>query len=513
MNNKYFFVDFEDKSNENEVKNLNINQTSNNEKTDDFIVRNVNNIFSFENENGNKRILCIGQVQSGKTRNILEIIKKATELEYDLILFLGGTTELLRKQSADRLEEYRDYYESKNYLVLSKDFASNIASNLIRNKKIIITITKAENDLTNVYNSIKDAPLRNKKFLIIDDECDYGSVNTKKDIISPSSYHEKIEKISSRTDNTTLLSFTGTPFANILNSYNINDDSQNSNYKIVVLENSNDYCGLKKFNEQNCYFYRFKDNKNSNYETSSIYDTILIYLASIVKKQVDNNYELIDKNFQTQCLINIDQKTINHEIYKNMILKKMDYWLNKTSKGSISESFFKIISEENYNMTNFSDLSSEEFVEYYIPRIKELLKYFIDNKNNAITILNSKNKDSNLENSKYPHKIFIGGVLLSRGVTFKYLLTELILNYPQNMIAIDTLLQRCRWFGYRKNNLKYMSIIMTKELFDVFKIIEDYLNVFQNGLMDFNEVKNNFIELDKLHKTSNVRGTSYGKSK
>jgi peptidase E len=49
--------------------------------------------------------LCIGQVQSGKTRKILEIIKIAIELKYNYIILFGGNTNSLLNQTQERLEK------------------------------------------------------------------------------------------------------------------------------------------------------------------------------------------------------------------------------------------------------------------------------------------------------------------------------------------------------------------------------------------------------------------------
>ena len=50
-------------------------------------------------------VLCVGQVQSGKTRKILEIIKIAIDLKYNYIIIFGGTTNPLLNQTQERLEE------------------------------------------------------------------------------------------------------------------------------------------------------------------------------------------------------------------------------------------------------------------------------------------------------------------------------------------------------------------------------------------------------------------------
>jgi CO dehydrogenase/acetyl-CoA synthase delta subunit len=57
-----------------------------------------------------------------------------------------------------------------------------------------------------------------------------------------------------------------------------------------------------------------------------------------------------------------------------------------------------------------------------------------------VIVLNSENQE--IGNKTY--KIIIGGHLLSRGNTFENLMVELFLNSPNEIINVDTLLQRCR---------------------------------------------------------------------
>lgn len=60
--------------------------------------------------------------------------------------------------------------------------------------------------------------------------------------------------------------------------------------------------------------------------------------------------------------------------------------------------------------------------------------------NISVITLNSKTDSSNKSN----YNIYIGGVFLSRGITYEHLILEYIDNFPKNYISADTLLQMCR---------------------------------------------------------------------
>ena len=61
--------------------------------------------------------------------------------------------------------------------------------------------------------------------------------------------------------------------------------------------------------------------------------------------------------------------------------------------------------------------------------------------------------------------IMIGGYVLSRGLTLKGLMTSY---YSRNASAYDTLLQMCRWFGYRPNYEDLCRVYMSQISIDSF---------------------------------------------
>ncbi|MDE5617814.1 MAG: hypothetical protein K2I36_03155, partial [Ureaplasma sp.] len=66
----------------------------------------------FEN---NKIVLLCGEVQSGKTGNIINIIKESFEFySYNLVIFLCGTNNNLKNQSIIRVEKNEKFDKKTN---------------------------------------------------------------------------------------------------------------------------------------------------------------------------------------------------------------------------------------------------------------------------------------------------------------------------------------------------------------------------------------------------------------
>ena len=209
-----------------------------------------------------RRGLVVGLVQSGKTSNYIGLVNKAVDAGYKVIVVLTGFTESLRVQTQIRLEEGFLGYSLAPRKHLSdtltgvgvgliapgkrpdsvttraNDFKKGIKRNLgihVGGKEILFVIKKNVGVLENLLSWIesfgnatdehgrryvKDVPL-----LVIDDESDVGSVDTKSGNMidddpdpdhSPTRTNEQIRRLLSLFDQSSYVGYTATPFANVL---------------------------------------------------------------------------------------------------------------------------------------------------------------------------------------------------------------------------------------------------------------------------------------------------------
>lgn len=475
-----------------------------------YLDTNMKNIFDNYDFNSINRLLCVGNVQSGKTNNIINIIKNLINFGVDIIVVFGGTTKLLVKQCHDRIvSELVKSNLNHKFEILGRDYISSIKS-FVENdgQKGIFVIMKQKSDFDEVLNSLNILNLSNKNIVFIDDECDFGSINTNK-LLDPSYFHDRLEKLFNRVHKGGLISFTATPFANILNEKNINNDC-NKNTKIIKLFNSEQYTGLKEFNRANTYV-RLFDGFNEGDETKmtdneKIGKAIFVYFISIAAKAIDNEKSF--ESFNSEMLINIyneiqEQATNWNDVVE--FLKNLKWkWNDITIKNAI------LFTINSLNLDKFKKyINNQQFYEVF----KQIIEYFtkVDNSKNIFILNGTEKEKDNIEiflDENVKHKIIIGGNMLSRGVTFPNLLTELILNYPKEIITVDVMLQRCRWFGYRNKNMPYISIITSQKLIDFFHEIEQYLNVLENTNLSLEEIKKEIKILDEKNKSKGYRSTS-----
>ena len=214
-----------------------------------------------------RRGLVCGLVQSGKTSHYVGLINKALGSGYKVMIVLTGFTESLRVQTQDRVEKgvlgyslRMDPKDPKQQIsvpvgvdmvkrlnsnvdsvtTLDNDFKTAIAKNFaisVGGTPIVFVVKKNATVLRNLLQWIRNSAakatdgegrpyVRGVPLLLVDDESDVGSIDTKKGAIDdygevnpdqdPSTINKQIRKLLSLFDQSTYVGYTATPFANVL---------------------------------------------------------------------------------------------------------------------------------------------------------------------------------------------------------------------------------------------------------------------------------------------------------
>jgi hypothetical protein len=393
----------------------------------DIITSNMENTFSALNI-VERNILLAGEVQSGKTDNIIAATMIALDNDYDIVLIFGGTTNLLLKQFVSRVEATNIGGRGLVFYDWKKATAS-ISLLLTEGTKIIFNSLKDKKNLDKVEEVL--STFKDRKVLIIDDECDSYSLNTSK-TSKPNPVYKKISNIINMPMvNTKYIGVTATPYANIVNEKSPDVYPE----AIVKLKKDNlNYTGLNFFNQG--LFYDITSESKADFEftpnNSDFYKFVAYFL--IVSDFINKRF-----NLKTSAIINADLVTSVHKEIKNAINPCLKKILQDIEENNINQNLFQICEF----LKNFDSSYS----------LTEVLK-----RKDAFDccVLNSNPEENNdaiiSERMSKANIIFVGGTLVSRGVTFNNLLTELIINIrPTSKQPIDVLLQRARWFGYRKH--------------------------------------------------------------
>ncbi len=422
------------------------------------------------NNNIKEKILCIGQVQSGKTRRIIECIKYSLyEKKYDIVIFVAGTNNRLYEQSKQRIIDSNFNNDIK--ILFKEDIKRN---SYREGNQYLLVISKGGNgkDLTNTLDFLTPINKNNKNILFIDDESDYASINNDK--YNQSAIYEKMTDAWDRVKNGKYLLVTATPFANLVS---LNSMEMRPN-KVLVWGTNNDYYGLEKFNNSNVY-----EIVNSNKNDENLYLLDVEKVFNYFVKTILENYYFFKNDIKNEisCLFNISLKTDIHE----NIYEKIQSLINKYCN----------------NLNLFFEKNK---IENNIQNRKILLNILCDEI--SVILLNEENKNINIPKK---FNIYISGVMASRGNTFENLVTQLNINSPnEGKLSVDTLLQRCRWFGYRSNIFKYMKIFVNNDIYESLLESKKYLDLLIPGFHIPEDLCRKIKLIDTSENTMYVKSTS-----
>ncbi|MDR2369625.1 MAG: Z1 domain-containing protein [Mycoplasmataceae bacterium] len=423
-----------------------------------------------------QRILLICQVQSGKTKKIIELISSYSSSR-DIAIVFGGTTNVLTEQTFKRFKSDL-LSDTKEIRIFSLDKVNNIWLYTSNKNSFfpVLVVIKGKMSLQLIENLLETDDLWNKRILLIDDESDYASVNNSRHEDKRSAISEIIEKIYEKSKICIFFQVTATPFANILSSAKYDD--------IQMLMPNDEYTGSKFFlNKKN--FYKLIDADKSKRETwkESIDLSLATWLVSTANYILNTNSEI-----KSEFLINIDLKTPSHDEIRKLIYKRVS--LYKRYPDKINNFIEKALNDLTINESIKANIFNK------IPTIVQTIS-----KDNSIVVLNSTDDSSIYQSGMFRFAIIIGGNVISRGITFKYLVTQLMLNSPNEDRVIDTLLQRARWFGYRHEHdeiQKYMNVFLNQNILDVYKAVDSTIDFLEKNYKD-KDLKNkfsNFIETE-----------------
>ncbi|MCL1827397.1 MAG: Z1 domain-containing protein, partial [Candidatus Cloacimonetes bacterium] len=467
-----------------------------------------------------RRGLILGDIQSGKTQTYNSLINKAADAGYDLIVVLTGIQESLRKQTQERIDcEFiglKSKYQSNHEYIgvgninksrtafsvtnIDSDFnmdraksqnykASTINEPIVfvmkKNTKILEYFVKWLNSSYNDSNHEKiDKPL-----LLIDDEADNASVNTKNADSDPTAINRKIRDIIHSFNRSSYVAVTATPFANIFinpdEQFNEKDDLFPSDF-IYALSPPTNYIGCDAVfgdNAEHSSCLEVIEDADGYFKSKERAKHRVYYLPQSLKVAI--NYFLLCnvardiiglKTDHRTMLVNVSQYCLTQESTYEMIsdyLLKIQNDIKAYSKKAIHETLqiesIRFLSKI-WNEKELNDQTKKKFTEI-IPLLMESILPV------TITMINTSKKMKSLERLDYEvnkenglRVIVVGGNSLSRGLTLEGLCVSYF--YRESKMY-DTLLQMGRWFGYRTGYEKLVKVWMSEKTMDWFKFIND----------------------------------------
>lgn len=490
-----------------------------------------------------RRGLIAGQVQSGKTGNYTGLIAKALDNGYKLVVVLAGIHNSLRSQTQARIDEGILGFDTRHFRIANQandssrigvgnlagprlyvnsftssaqagDFSLKVAENMgvapggadpivlvvKKNKSILTNLFKWATELTKERDpATGEFKVRGVPVLVIDDEADHASVNTKAagtgdDETNPSVINGLIRQFLKTFDRTAYVAYTATPFANIF----IDPDAEHAiagedlfpRSFIVNLPAPSNYTGPERV------FGLKEDAANAIDEIEAL---------PIVRTVSDYTTWLPDKHKSSDVLGSSLPETLRDAIvfflmagavrrlrgqenkHHSMLVHVTRFIVVQREVANQIEQYLKDIKErlkygegsdpvlaEQVSRLYEQDLTPTTKAMRYTPDLEALVgdvpsldelwtELHVSAAKTRIHVINGTSADAleYVDHTDGISVIAIGGDKLSRGLTLEGLCVSYYLRASK---MYDTLMQMGRWFGYRPGYLDLCRLYTTSSL-------------------------------------------------
>jgi len=418
--------------------------------------------------------IVVGKVQSGKTSNFIALTALAFDNNYGITVVLGGNKNNLLDQNATRIKEYYKEVSQEKLVVLTTKQnaklvnAQEIKRFLSEGRKVIIVGLKHQKHINKIAEMFGNDYLYNTPTLIIDDEGDQATPNTKVSQAQMSTIYGSVINLKSRINRHCFVSITATPQANIL----IQTWDQLSPDFGVLVYPGEEYCGLPDFHgeDEELYIKTIPDNEPDLLDDQGLPQSFYDALATFFVGGALRRYRGDTRNHA--MLIHPSQKKFDHQRVIKKVTKVLDDWRDKASElsnGTCDIAFKPFVKQLQKSFYGFKSDGVK------LPNYEELEPYIL----RCITEcspahLCNSDEDASINAAYYKLNVFVGGNMVERGITIKGLAVTYIIRRAKGTANVDNTEQRARWFGYKKSFFDVCRVYTTNIIRDDFKAILEH---------------------------------------
>lgn len=515
----------------------------------------MNNIENPTVTNFSRYGMVVGHVQSGKTGNYSGLVCKAADAGYKFIVVIAGGMNNLRNQTQERLNEafvgqtngvqvgagkgdLNKILIPYSLTTVLRDFNKHDADRASQginfetiNVPVLIVIKKNTSTLKSVISWL-EKQYKNKvadhAMLVIDDESDYASVNTKEEE-DPTAINGGIRRLLSLFSRSAYVAYTATPYANIF----IDHEAENNNVGrdlfpkdfIYALDAPTNYFGARKIflNTNGNHLIEVSDfydhlpvRHSKDLEIYSIPDSlkeaIRVFLLNIAVRNL-RGYA----NSHNSMLIHATRFTAVHQKIAVLIAKYLEevqedvIAFGKLPDAQKQSDFISAIYNSFDKYFNVDEFSWQEIINTLTDVISTVVIREVHQKT---TVPLEYRKDI------ATNAIVIGGTSLARGYTLEGLSISYFL---RNTVFYDTLMQMGRWFGYRTGYEDLCKIYMpydkiadfaeiinaTEELMEDFKLMAENNMTPEKFGLAIRQNPSSALQITARNKQKNVREFTY----
>lgn len=448
--------------------------------------------------------LVIGYVQSGKTMSFTTLAAMAVDNGYPVVIVITGISKELYNQSAERLEQdlrlnVRNDRKWQHYQEPRPNDRERIAR-IIQDWKdtsvpaddrqvLLITIKKNWSVLRRLISILRSCDLNGIPALIIDDEADQASLNTKVRDEDESATYSRIRLLRERFPCHTFLQYTATPQANLL--INILDILSPDFAELLVP--GEDYTGgVEFFRDQSDLVRDIPVDELPNRDNPatepplSLQEAMRLFFVGVAVGRIKGE-ERRGKN--RSMLIHPSRTTDAHGQYAEWVRNLKRHWTETFALPETDMDRSELLEAFKSAYDDLRRTVPSEFPSW--EEVVPVLRRAIDRTDcGEVNSTDRRIADINWR-SEYA-RILIGGQALDRGFTVEGLTVTYMPRGLGSMGTADTLQQRARFFGYKRSYLGFCRLYLDADVRDAFI---DYVTHEESIREELNELRRQHVPL------------------
>jgi hypothetical protein len=384
-----------------------------------------------------RSFVIYGEPQSGKTEMMIALTARLLDDGHKLII------ELLN-DSVDLLEQNLDRFQRSGLAPSPCNFSDILDPTInVNDRDLVIFCKKNAKDLKKLIDKISHLDGK----VVIDDEADFASPNAKVNKKEKTRINALIESLLG--DQGIYVGVTATPAR-----LDLNNTFENDHEKWV------DFPPHEKYTGQDIFFplsdkYKFRITwipDGAGDDPKWCKDALFGFLINVARLNLHPEVNSGPKNYS--MLIHTSGKKEDH---------RKDYQLIQKIFGTLGNS-------RNNKYPNYVEAIWTLAQKRYPGEEDELVQYILQNIGcrNIVVMNSDKDLSKNSKSATDPSSLFtivIGGNIVSRGVTFKNLLSMYFTRDAKHKIQQDTYIQRARMFGDRGDYLPYFELTIPEQLY------------------------------------------------
>lgn len=405
--------------------------------------------------------LIYGLVQSGKTGVLTVTGAIGADEGYRTLIILTSDIDPLYQQTLNRV---REAFPGIDILGKSDFRDADAFIQRIKGGTCALVTTKNSGILRTLKDNFTTGKLRGLSCLIIDDEADQASLNTResKGDGSRSAINDRIAELRGFFDKNTYLQVTATPQALFLQT-----PGHDFRPKFTVLSHpGSDYVGGEDFFGAQSNLVREFDLQDIAVLAPGAQPAPTLELPKSLLRALDTfmigaTYKRArDPEQNCAFLCHVSTRTSDHQHIVDL-LRRYKTDLASGVKGKNAGVIRRLKAAFDDLSATHPDLGRSSFddlldaIGFFSPGI-------------TVKLVNGQTDDDVAILS--PYNLFVGGNKLGRGVTIKNLLVSYYGRHPRKPQA-DTVLQHARMYGYRRKDIGLLRLFLPPELNTVFRAI------------------------------------------